>query len=133
MESVLLWIGLVFVVIVLAVLLRDDWPFITRPLMRVEGEVVRHDKRHSDGDDAWRAVFTFTDEEGLRNEALELLLFPNPRPAIGTRITLTYPKGAPDKARVQRVMLRGLVYGVTLFMAAVLVGRLIGWLPATSG
>ena len=131
MESVFLWVGLVFVAIVLLVLLRDDWPFITRPLLRVEGEVIRHDKSFSDGDDAWRAVFSFTDEEGARREVLDLMLFQNPRPPIGTRIPLTYPQGAADKARVQRLLLRGLLYGVMLFMAAVLVGRLMGWLPAT--
>ena len=44
--------------------------------------------------------------------ALDLLLFQYPRPPIGTRITLTYPKGAADKARLQRLVLRGLLYGV---------------------
>ena len=133
MESVFLWVGLVFAAIVLLVLLRDDWLFIIRPLLRAEGEVVRHDKTFSDGDDAWRAVFAFTDEDGARREALDLMLFQNPRPPIGTRITLTYPKGAANKARVQRLLLRGLLYGVMLFMAAALVGRLMGWLPAGSG
>jgi len=109
MESVFLWVGLVLVAIVLLALLRDDWLFITRPLLRAEGEVVRHDKSFSDGDDAWRAVFAFTDEEGERREALDLMLFQNPRPPIGTRITLTYPKGAADKARVQE---RSMSFGV---------------------
>jgi hypothetical protein len=71
MESVFLWVGLVLAAIVLLALLRDDWLFITRPLLRAEGEVVRHDKSFSDGDDAWRAVFAFTDEEGQRREAAE--------------------------------------------------------------
>lgn len=123
MESVFLWVGLVLVAIVLLALLRDDWLFITRPLLRAEGEVVRHDKSFSDGDDAWRAVFAFTDEEGERREALDLMLFQNPRPPIGTRITLTYPKGAADKARVQRLLLRGLLYATMGFMAAVLLTR----------
>lgn len=133
MESVFLWVGLVLVAIVLLALLRDDWLFITRPLLRAEGEVVRHDKSFSDGDDAWRAVFAFTDEDGERREALDLMRFQNPRPPIGTRITLTYPKGAADKVRVQRLLLRGLLYATIGFMAAALVGRLMGWLPAGSG
>lgn len=54
-------------------------------------------------------------------------------PPIGTRITLTYPKGAADKARVQRLLLRGLLYAVLLFMAAALVERLMGRLPAGRG
>lgn len=133
MESALLCVGLGFVAIVLAVLLRDDWPFLTRLQVRVEGEVIRHDKTVSDGDDAWRAIFAFTDEAGTRREVGDLLVFQNPRPNIGTRVTLTYPKGAADKARVQRPALRALLYGVLLFMAAALVGRLMGWLPAGSG
>jgi hypothetical protein len=133
MESVILWASLALVVIVLWILLRDDWLFITRPLVRVAGEVVRHDKTFSDGDDAWRAVFAFTDEHGTQREAFDIILFQNPRPAIGTRITLTYPRGAADKARVQRLVLRGLLYAVMLFMAAALVGRLMDWLPAGSG
>lgn len=68
MESVFLWVGLVLVAIVLLALLRDDWLFITRPLLRAEGEVVRHDKSFSDGDDAWRAVFAFTDEDGYQHD-----------------------------------------------------------------
>jgi hypothetical protein len=133
MESLLLCVGLGFVAIVLAVLLRDDWPFITRPQVRVEGEVIRHDKTFSDGDDAWRAVFAFTDEEGTHREVRDLMVFQNPRPAIGTRVTLTYPKGTADKARVQRLALRALLYGMLGFMAVALVGRLMGWLPAGSG
>ncbi|MFM9852132.1 MAG: hypothetical protein ACKVOJ_04875 [Sphingomonadaceae bacterium] len=133
MESAFLWASLALVVIVLWILLRDDWLFITRPLVRAEGEVIRHDKTFSDGDDAWRAVFAFTDEDGARREALDITLFQNPRPPIGTRITLNYPKGAADKARVQRLLLRGLLYAVMLFMAAALVGRLMGWLPPGSG
>lgn len=97
METVLLCVGLGFVVMVLAVLLRDDWPFLTRPQVRVEGEVIRHDKTISDGDDAWRAIFAFTDEAGTQREVRDLMLFQNRRPDIGTRATLSYPKTPPTK------------------------------------
>lgn len=83
MESVFLCVGLIFQAIVLAVPLRDEWPFITRPLLSVEGEVVRHDKTFSEGDDVWRAAIAFTDEEGTRREALDLMLFETPSPISG--------------------------------------------------
>lgn len=133
MESVFLWAGLIFVLLVLWILVRDDWLFITRPLVQAEGEVIRHDKTFSDGADAWRAVFVFTDEEGVQREARDIMLAQRPRPEIGTRVILTHPKGAPDKARVQRLALRALLYLMMLFLIGVFVGRLMGWLSAGSG
>jgi hypothetical protein len=91
----------------------------------VEGEVIRHDKTFSDGDEVYRAVFAFTDEEGRAHEAQDIMFFSNPRPLIGTRLTLTYAQGAPHKARVQRLALRLRLYLIVGFMAAILVGRVM--------
>jgi hypothetical protein len=131
MESVILWVCMAFVLIVFAILLAQDWPFITRPLSRTEAEVIRHDKSFSDGDDVYSAVFAFVDEVGTAHEVRDNVLYALARPRIGTRVTLTYPQGAAHKARPQRLWLRAMIYLVMCFFILMLAGRLLGWLDSS--
>ncbi len=130
MESFVLWVCMAFVLIVFAILLREDWPFVTRPLLRAEAEVIRHDKSFSDGDDVYCAIYAFVDETGTGREVRDTVLYALARPSIGTRVTVTYPQGAAQKARPQRLLLRALIYLLMLCLALVLVGRILGWLGA---
>jgi hypothetical protein len=128
METVLLWIGLGILLFVMAYFHYQDWPFITSQWVRVEAEVVRHDESFSDGDEAYKAVVVFADQDGTLREVLDLVAYTLASPPIGTRLEIVYPLGLPQKARIRHPVLRTLLYLVVGLMAAVMGGRIMGWL-----
>ena len=124
-----LWIGLVFAVSVLGILIWQDLPLLTSRKVRTKGTVYDHrSSLDDDGARTYLAKVRFTAEDGRQIEIEETSGGPAPKPPIGTLVDVVYPANAPDKARVRHAFLRLLIYAFMLFVLAVVVGRLLGWL-----
>ena len=107
---------------------RRDWLRLTTISRSTEAEVIDHRiTRDSDGT-SYAAVYRFM-AEGKTHEVTDQLLNSSPRPPVGTRVTLSYPVGRPDLARVPRPWTWLFVYGVLVFMLGMLLARLLGWHP----
>jgi hypothetical protein len=124
--DVVVWIGLGFCVFVLAILVWQDLPLLRARRLRTKGTVFDHRRSVDDGAAYHMARISFTDEAGRRVEIEDGVGYPVPRPPVGTGVTVVYPAGSPDKGRVRRYWLRPLLYGVMLFLIAVMIGKLTG-------
>ncbi len=123
-----LWIGLVFAVSVLGILIWQDLPLLTSRQVRTKGTVYDHRGSLDDGARTYLAKIRFKAEDGRQIEIEDSSGGPAPKPPVGTLVDVVYPANAPDKGRVRRPFLRLLIYAFMLFVLAVVVGRLLGWL-----
>lgn len=128
MERWFLYAGMALCLFSLWAIGRRDWVRVGALHRRVSGEVTGH--RISRGGDGitYAAVYTF-EAEGARHEAVDEVYYASPRPAIGTRVGLSFPVGRPDLARVPRPLMWLGVYGLLLVMFGMLAAKALGWLP----
>lgn len=132
MEAWFLGAGIALCLFSLWVLVRKDWVRLRSITRTVEAEVIGHRvDRDSDGT-SYAALLRFS-AEGRTHEVPDAVLHPRPEPPVGTRVTLHYPFGRPELARIPRPWTWLFVYGVLLFLLAMLVGRSLGWLAVPGG
>ncbi len=133
MEHIILWASLAFAVAVLVLLAREDWGHLLRTARRATARVTGH-RESTDGDGrSYAALLEFVDEGGETIIVEDKVYSGAPRPVVGSLVEITYPGGAPLRARIKRPVLRFAIYAALFCMIAVLVGRLAGWLSAGSG
>jgi hypothetical protein len=130
MEQIILSICLVFSLGVSVFLMREDWFHLTRPSQPVLARVVGHRKQFANGSANYAALLAFPGADGQLVEVEDKLLSTSPTPDIGTIITLHHPEGMATRARIKRPWLRAGVYLLLLYLNAVLIGRVMGWLSA---
>ncbi len=130
MEPVILWICTAFVAAILAMLAWEDWFHLSRPARRVMARVIGHVADANDGTRVFSAMFEFADEDGKTVQVKDKVYMPRPKQAVGALIEITHPKAMPHRARINRPWLRIWIYAVSLYLLAVLIGRLTGWLDA---
>lgn len=76
---------------------------------------------------SFAAIYAFRDELG-EHEVTDPVYSPQPIPAAGAMVELTYPAGRPDLARPPRLLMWLGVYATILFMLGVVSAKLVGWL-----
>lgn len=128
MGSFLVWVSFALTAFALYILLRDDVPFLHLRKITTKGAVIGHSSVIDEGDRAFSARISFTDEAGAKLEFVDMFRTPAPEPAAGAIIDIIYPQGRPDKARVPRPWLRLLLYTVIVGMNGILVAKLLGLL-----
>jgi hypothetical protein len=131
MEQVILWACLAFAVGVTVFLGREDWYHVSRPSHSVLATVIGHEEHFDEGSPNYAALMTFAGPDRDLVQVTDALLSALPKPVVGSTITLHYPEGFPEKARVRRPFLRAALYLMLFYLIAVLVGRLLGWLNAS--
>jgi len=127
-EHYFLFAGIALAVFSLWVIGRKDWVRLTTIGRSVDAEVIGHSLSCDNDGTSYAAIYRFR-AEGKAHEVTDQLLNSRPKPPIGTRVTLSYPIGRPELARVPRPWTWLFVYGVLLFLFGMLVARLLGWLP----
>lgn len=132
METAILWVCTLFAGLCIYLVARNDWVRLRGIGRTVVAEVTGHHCHSHDNHRSYAAIYTFA-AEGAQHEVTDQVYSPRPEPAVGTRLTLTYPVGRPDLARVPRPWLWFGVYAVLICLLAILAGRLLGWLPAPGG
>lgn len=132
MEAWLLYGGMALCLFSLGVIARKDWIRLRSITRTAQGEVIGH--RISRGNDgtSYAAQYRFS-AEGKVHEVTDAVLSSRLQPPVGTKITLSYPFGRPDLARIPRPWTWLFVYAALLFMLALLIARAAGWLHAGSG
>ena len=108
-------------------LARKDWIRLRIISRSAEGEVIGHRISRDNDGISYAAIFRFS-AEGETHEVGDAVLSSRPGPPIGTKVSLRYPFGRPDLARIPRPWTWLFVYGVLLVMLAILVSRAAGWL-----
>lgn len=128
MEFWFLYAGMALCLFALWAIARHDWVRLTTISRQTAGEVVGHRiSRDSDGT-SYAATYRFS-AEGESHEVTDQVLHRAPLPPLGTRVALSYPVGRPDLARVPRPLLWGGIYLLLIALLAILVAKLLGWLP----
>ncbi|WP_088310981.1 DUF3592 domain-containing protein [Novosphingobium sp. B 225] len=127
MESFVLYAAMALVLLTLALLLRSDLPRWLGMERRVDAEVIGHHSSVHDNTRSYAPVYRFG-AEGRTHEVTDQVYSGREYPPVGTRVTLSYPHGRPDLARVPRPWLWLGVYAVLLYGLAVLIGKATGWL-----
>jgi hypothetical protein len=108
---------------------RFDWVRLTRPSRRVGAVVTGHRSSWSDGDKSYAAIYRFA-LGSTEHDVTDAVYGSSPKPPLGTRVELVHPEGRPDLARVPRPLMWLVVYGVLVGLDAVLLAKMMGWLPA---
>lgn len=119
----------------MALCLFSLWAIGRRDLVRLRGrsravpaEVTGHRiSRDADGI-THAAIYTFH-ADSQQHEVIDQVYYASPRPPIGTMVTLHYPEGHPDLARVPRPALWLFVYGTLVVLFGVLAAKAAGLLP----
>ncbi|MFM5950762.1 MAG: hypothetical protein ACKOPM_16275 [Novosphingobium sp.] len=128
MKEYFLYAGMALCLFSLWVLARRDWVRIFTINRTAEAEVSDH-RISRDGDGTgYAATYRFF-AEGQEHEVTDEVYHASPRPPIGARVTLRYPLGRPELARVPRTLLWLGVYALLIGMFAVFLARLLDWLP----
>ena len=127
METVAAWVALAFVGVVLVLLQRSDLPRWRGPHRTVRGEVVGHRSSLDDGSHSYAAVYRFS-AGGMTHEVADHVYVGTRHPAVGAQVSLTYPAGRPDLARVPRPLTWLGVYAFLIFAIWILLTQVI--LPA---
>ena len=123
-----LWVGIIFVVVVLVVVARDDLRLLAGSRVRTMGTVFDH-RRIDDGDGkSYAAMIRFPARDGRVIEFQDAYGTAEPHPPVGTRVGVVYVADAPGNARVPRPMTRALIYAFLLGTLTILVLKLVGWL-----
>ncbi len=125
--DVFVWLGFVFVLAVLAVVLREDVGFAGRPTATARGTVFGHYKSTSDGSDTYSIQFRFAAADGRQIEVTDTLGRAAPQPPVGAEVPIVYPLAEPEKVRVRRPLLRAFIYLVLVGMLGLLGLRLLGF------
>jgi hypothetical protein len=131
-ETAILWTALGFVALCLLLVARSDWPRLQRIGRSVSAEVIGHRTQIHDNARSYAPVYRF-EAEGASHEVVDQVYSAREYPPVGTRVTLSYPVGRPDLARVPRPLLWLGVYAVLLLMIGILIARLMHWLPQSGG
>jgi hypothetical protein len=132
MEAWFLYGGMALCLFSLWVIARKDWIRLRSMTRTAEGEVIGHRISRDNDGTSYSATFRFL-AEGKVHEVTDALLSSRPQPPVGTKVTLSYPFGRPDLARIPRPWTWLFVYGTLLLMLAILIARAAGWLRAGSG
>ena len=132
MEAWFLYGGMALCLFSLWVLARKDWIRLRSISRTADAEVIGHRVSHDNDGTSYAAIFRFA-AEGATHEVNDAVLSARPQPPVGTKVTLRYPFGRPDLARVPRPWTWLFVYGVLLFLLAILIARAAGWLGPGSG
>lgn len=128
MEAWFLYASMALCLFALWAIARRDWVRLTTISRQVDAVVCGHRiTRDSDGT-SYAAILRFS-AEGKEHEVVDQVLSPRPTPDEGTRVSLTYPVGRPDLARVPRPLLWGMVYALLTGMCLLLLAVATGWLP----
>ena len=131
MEAWFLTAGIAMCLVSLCAIGRNDWVRLGAISRQVEAEVIGHKITRDNDGTSYAAVLRF-DAEGRSHEVVDQALSVRPEPPVGTRVTLTYPFGRPDLARIPRPWTWLFVYAVLLFMLGILIAKAMGWLPPTA-
>lgn len=127
MESYVLIAGQALCLFSLWVLARRDWVRLTRPARRVEAVVTGYRSTWNEGSRSYAPVYHFT-SESAEHEVVEAVYSGAQKPPLGTVVSLRHPAGRPDLAQVPRPLMWLTVYALLVFMEAVLLAKMMGWL-----
>jgi hypothetical protein len=128
----LVWLSILLATFILAISLRQDWPFRTRPRRVAQGVVFDRRQTIHDSDRCFSAMIRWRGEDGVDREFTKANLAMESSP-LGATVEFVYPLGRLELARVPSRRSRIVVYGVSLVLLAILVGRALGLLPASDG
>lgn len=128
MEAWFLYGGMALCLFSLWVIARKDWVRLTTIARTAEAEVIGHKISNDNDGTSYAAQFRFS-AEGKVHEVADAVLSSRPQPPVGTKVTLSYPFGRPDLARIPRPWTWLFVYGTLLFMLGMLAAKALGWLP----
>jgi hypothetical protein len=131
-EAWFLYGGMALCLFSLWVLARKDWIRLRSISRTADGEVIGHRVSRDNDGTSYAAIFRFS-AEGQTHEVSDAVLSSRPQPPVGTKVSLHYPFGRPDLARIPRRWTWLFVYGVLLFLLTILIARAAGWLGAGSG
>lgn len=128
MEQAIVWTALAFTLLCLWLVLRNDlirWRGIGREVL---AEVIGHRTSMHDSSRSYAPIYRFTAEGGT-HEVVDQVYSGAAKPPVGTVITLHYPFGRPDLARPPRPLMWLFVYAALMSIPAILIAKLMGWLP----
>lgn len=125
MELIFLIPVQVFVLFSIWVLVRADFVRLTRPAARVEAVVTGHRSMWTEGGRSYAPIYRFA-SEGAEHQVTEVLFRMAAAPPLGTAVSLRHPEGRPDLARVPRLVLWIMVYGVLVGLEVVLAFMMLG-------
>ena len=123
---IFLWLTVIFLGVVLAILIVEDWQHLSKPSRRVTATVVGYRSDIDEGARRFTPRLSFTDETGQPVEVLDKLYSPSRAPAEGSPIDLVYPIGRPEMARVPRPWMRSLIYVFLGFLLVMVALRVMG-------
>ena len=126
-EHYFLWGSIALCIFSLWAIARHDWLRLTRPSRLVLARVTGQRSSTSDGSINYAPIFRFT-AEGTEHEVIDAVYGARPKPPVGTVIELSHPVGHPQLARPPRLLMWLSVYAFLLFMLAILLAKLLGWL-----
>lgn len=124
METVIGWVALAFVGLVLILVVRSDLPRWRGSMRTVQGEVVGHRSSFDDNTRSYAAVFRFS-AEGATHDVVDQVYVGTVHPPVGEKVSLSYPAGRPDLARVPRPLTWLAVYAFLIFAIWMLVTQVI--------
>lgn len=124
METVIAWVALAFVSIVLVLVLRSDLPRWRGSARTVQGEVVGHRSSLDDNSRSYAVIYRFS-AEGAAHEVVDQVYVGSRHPPVGTQVSLSYPPGRPDLARVPRPLMWLGVYAFLIAAIWLLVTQVI--------
>ena len=128
MEAWFLFGGMALCLFSLWVIARKDWVRLRSMTRTAQAEVIGHRISRDNDGTSYAAQFRFS-AEGKVHEVTDAVLSSRPQPPVGTKVTLSYPFGRPDLARIPRPWTWLFVYGTLLFMLGMLAAKTLGWLP----
>ena len=93
----------------------------------VEGKVVSLKSSMNRGAEVFAPVIRFA-AEGAEHEITDIVYSERPKRAVGDKVTLAYPDGRPELARIPRPLVQVMIYAAFVFMAAMAAAGTAGWL-----
>ena len=124
-ERIFAALGLALVLFVIGALAWRDLGWRNRRRTQVEGEVARFAPSMNDGVEVFAPVIRFS-ADGAEHEVTDVVYSARPKRAVGDKIKLIYPSGRPDLARISRPAMWVMIYGVLVFMAAIMAALAAG-------
>ena len=106
MDLFFLWIGVLFLAVVLIVIVLDDLRFIRPGRVMAQGTVFDHSLSNDADGPSYAVNVRFKDRSGREVEITDTVGRSQPYPPIGTVVTIVYPADAPEKGGVRRPLLR---------------------------
>lgn len=109
-------------------LFAGNWHFLTKQRRTATGVVFDYKRERDDDSEFFKPKVRFKAHNGREYEFIDYVGFPKPGMAIGTKVTVAYPDGYPERARIHRYWVRPVLYAFIGFALVVLMAKRFGYL-----